>query len=123
MLEILPVTERDIVSGYSSKCKLPFSQALYVYVAKDGTKTIAGALFEVKSDYVQILYYDGDTEFFIFDAILRAGLNYAAENGIEYGYIPEEFRHKYNSVFINLNYPPVTKFDITNFFKKYKNCR
>lgn len=96
----------------------------YLYVAEDSNETLASGLFEIKADSVETVDYRGvDAEdFSLFDGILRAGFNYAGEQGIPKGFIPEGFRAQHKDMFDKLNYPNESSFSIENFFSKYKNC-
>ncbi|MCL2580697.1 MAG: hypothetical protein FWE32_11840 [Oscillospiraceae bacterium] len=124
MLEITPTTDVNLLTAYCKKCgKLP-DPAFYLYIAKDRDVQLAAGLFEIFSDSVEVVFYHADeTDPHLFDAILRAGLNYAAEHGIKTGRLPETFRQEHAERFHELNYPDWPEFDITNFFKKYKYCK
>jgi hypothetical protein len=100
-------------------------EAFYLYIAENSGKTIASCLFEVGGDSVAFLLYECEDkdDYWLFDGMLRAGFNYAFEHGISTGCIPEEQRMRYAGLFARLNYPAAPEFDITNFFKKYKNCK
>lgn len=125
MLEILPGVDKQLILPYCKRAGLVYSEALYLYRAASGGETLAAALFEVGGDTVDILYYEsGDAQdYHLFDAVVRAGLNYAANLGIATGRIPESFRDAHAACFSKLNYPAASAFDITNFFQKYKNCK
>jgi hypothetical protein len=123
MLEIKPSTQMDQIKSYCLKCDRAPSEAFYLYTALDRGDILAAGLFEMLSDKVQVVYYEGDdNDPFLFDGVLRAGLNYAADQGVENGYIPEAFRQTHKDKFARLNYPPSPQLNIVNFFKKYKNC-
>ena len=126
MLEIKAVFDRPILAQYCHKSGCPLSDALYLYLAQNGDELLAAGLFEMRSDRVATMYYEAvgenQTDFFLFDGILRAGLNYAAEQGVETGCLPEPFRQANAAYFARLNYPPETEMNIVNFFQKYKNC-
>lgn len=124
MLTIAPCLEKETVVSYCKKCRKVYSAAFYLYLAENRGETLAAGLFQVDSDSVQVVYYEGvdPADHFLFDGVLRAGLNYAAEHGIQNGLIPEEFRHTHRELFSQLTYPIHAQFDITNFFQKYKNC-
>ena len=124
MLEIKPYLDRATVSGYCRKCGKPYSEAFYLYLAKDGGETLAAGLFEMQPDRVTALHYESTDpqDFFLLDGILRAGLNYASEQGVETGVLPEELRQAHKAAFERLNYPPECEMNIVNFFTKYKNC-
>jgi len=124
MLEIKPFFNINQIAQYSRKCCRIPDDSLYLYLAKDGDETLAAGLFEVQSNKVSVLYYEAadSSDHFLFDGILRAGLNYASGQGIENGYIPESFRQKHAAHFSKLNYPPEPELNIMNFFNKYKNC-
>ena len=101
-----------------------YGEEFYLYEAMNNDEILASVLFEVKSSLVEVVGYQGPgDDFGLFDGLLRAGLNYAGLHGIEAGRIPEAFRHENRALFAQLNYPPETVFNITNFFGKYKNCR
>jgi hypothetical protein len=125
MLEIKLCTDRKQITARLKKLGKPFSEAFYMYTAANRGEPLAACLFEVESEAVRACYYDcadaGD--YWLFDGMLRAGFNFASEQGILYGRIPEEFRALHEDLFSRLNYPAEPEFDITNFFKKYKNCR
>ena len=126
MLEIKPIFDRQVLAKYCHKCDCPLSDALYVYQATNEDELLAGGLFAMRSDHVEAVFYEAMGEnrvdFFLFDGILRAGLNYAAEQGVETGCIPEAFRQANAVSFAQLNYPPEVEMNIVNFFQKYKNC-
>lgn len=124
MLEIKPSLDNRLIAAYCKKCgKLPGPE-FYLYQATNRGEQLAAALFEVTSDRVSVLWYQAEDEgdFYLLDAVLRAGLNYAAEHGISTGCLPEEFRQAHSASFAKMNYPAQSVFDITNFFAKYKNC-
>lgn len=125
MLTIALCEDKKTIQSFCKKCKRPFSEALYMYIAKDGETILGSALFEVCSDSVQVVLYDAEDQedFFLLDGILRAGLNFAALQGIENGHIPEQLRQEHRNMFQRLNYPIQPVFNITNFFSKYKNCK
>lgn len=125
MLEIKPCTHTKELAEYCRKCgKIP-DEAFYLYVAEDKGKRLAACLFEVESGGVRVLLYEceDESDYWLFDGMLRAGFNYAWEQGITAGFIPERFRIKHQRFFAKLNYPAQPEFDITNFFQKYKNCK
>lgn len=124
MLEIKPCFDIPTLAVYAKNCGKAPGESLYLYMAKDGGETLAAGLFEVQSDKVCTLFYESadPDDIFLFDGILRAGLNYASEQGIETGCIPEDFRQSHKNKFARLNYPPETEMNIVNFFNKYKNC-
>ncbi|MCL2856800.1 MAG: hypothetical protein FWE19_03630 [Oscillospiraceae bacterium] len=123
MLEIKPCTDLKLLAEYCGKCgKMPGPQ-FYLYLAKKGELLLAAGLFEIGSSSVDAVFYQGDeTDPWLLDAVLRAGLNYAASHDIPTGRLPEEFRQEHRTLFAKLNYPPQAEFNITNFFGKYKNC-
>lgn len=124
MLEIKPCLDKTVIAPYCKRCGRLAGDAFYLYRATDGEEVLAAGLFQVESSRVVVVYYEGAQEdHFLFDGILRAGLNYAAEQGIELGYIPEEFRQAHKAMFQKLNYPASPEMNITNFFQKYKNCK
>lgn len=125
MLTITPCLEKQTVAAYCKKCGKLYDAAYYLYLAENRGEVQAAGLFEVGGDRVSTIYYEGlePDDHFLFDGILRAGLNYAAEQGIENGHIPEEFRQAHKALFGKLNYPIQPDFNIVNFFQKYKNCR
>lgn len=124
MLTITPCLDKQTVAAYCKKCRKLYSAAFYLYLAKDRDELLAAGLFEVGGEQVQVVLYEADDQNdpFLFDGILRAGLNYAAEQGITKGVIPEAFRLAHGELFARLNYPIQSAFDISNFFHKYKNC-
>lgn len=124
MLEIKPCLDKQTMIGYCKKCKRAYSEAFYLYLATNRNHVLAAGLFEVGSEEVQAVYYESTEpqDAFLFDGILRAGLNYAAGQGIENGRLPEDFRQSFHDLFAELNYPAAPVFNITNFFQKYKNC-
>lgn len=125
MLEITPCTKTKRLAEYCKKCgKLP-DESFYLYLATNADKQIAACLFEVDSEAVRVLLYEceDDADYWLFDGMLRAGFNYAYEQGLAKGCIPEAFRIEYQRFFGKLNYPATPEFDITNFFSKYKNCK
>lgn len=124
MLEIKLCTDKKTVAGYCGKCGKVPDEAFYLYLAADKDKRLAAALFEVGNQSVSVLLYECEdgTDYWLFDGMLRAGFNYAFDQGLETGHIPEKFRLKHSRLFEKLNYPAAAEFNITNFFKKYKNC-
>lgn len=125
MLEIKPCTDLKPIAEYCKKCgKIP-SDEFYLYLAVNSDKQLGACLFEVGGEAVTVIYYDcaDENDYWLFDGMLRAGFNYAFEQGLKTGCIPEPFRMRFQRFFAKLNYPITTEFDITNFFKKYKNCR
>lgn len=124
MLTITPCVDKPEIAAWCKKCGKVPSAAFYLYRAENRGEPLAAALFEVGGDQVQVVRYEAadPADYFLFDGILRAGLNYAAEQGIEQGYLPEEFRLSHEGLFSKLNYPIQPRFNITNFFQKYKNC-
>jgi hypothetical protein len=123
MLKITPAFDPAMLGGYCKKCgKLPGPE-FYLYRAEIGDKTIAACLFEVMSNRVAPLFYESlEGDEWLFDAVLRAGYNYASEQGIAEGSLPEAFRQAHGGYFRHLNYPAQTAFSIANFFKRYKSC-
>jgi len=126
MLQIKPCPDLELIAFYRKKCgRLPGPEH-YLYLAADGDKTIAAALFEIEGGRVSAVYYEesakpaGDA--FLFDAVLRAGLNYAAGRGIFSGCLPEDFRAAHRDLLAKLRYPARSDFDIADFFKNHKNC-
>lgn len=124
MLTITPCLDKAAIAAYCKKCRKPWSAAFYLYRAENRGQVLAAGLFEVGGDQVQVMLYEAEdpADPFLFDGILRAGLNYAADQGIPNGFIPEDFRYAHRGLFAQLNYPIQPVFDITNFFQKYKNC-
>ena len=125
MIEIKPnLTKEDIVA-YCRKCGKTFSEALYLYAAEDRGEILAAGLFEMQSDRVEAVMYDSalPEDYFLFDGVLRAALNYASGQGVEIGVIPEPFRQDNSSHFSKFSYPPEAEWNIVNFFNKYKGCR
>ena len=124
MLEIKPCTEKKKIAETCKKCgKIP-DESFYLYLAVNKDEQLAACLFEVSGDSVSALFYEcaDECDYWLFDGLLRAGFNYAFEQGLTTGRIPEPFRIARQRLFSKLNYPATTEFDITNFFKKYKNC-
>lgn len=128
MLELKKCTDKKLFTQYCKKCgKIP-DESFFMYIASDRDKLLAAALFEVECESVSVLMYEcadssaGETDYWLFDGIMRAGFNYASEQGIETGCISESFRLEWHKLFEKLNYPAAAEFNITNFFKKYKNC-
>lgn len=125
MLEIKPCTERKKIAEYCKKCgELP-DEAFYLYLAVSREEQLAACLFKVSGDCVTARFYEcaDEGDYWLFDGMLRAGFHYAYEQGIPTGCIPESFRAERQRLFSKLNYPITPEFDITNFFKKYKNCK
>lgn len=124
MLTITPCLDKQAIAAYCKKCKKPYSAAFYLYRAENRGQVLAAGLFEVGGEEVCAVLYEAEdpSDHFLFDGILRAGLNYASEQGIPNGHIPEDFRYLHRELFAKLNYPIQPVFDITNFFQKYKNC-
>lgn len=124
MLEITPCLDDKLLIAYCRKCDRLPGPAFYLYLAENRGEIQAAGLFEVESDRVNAVYYESieREDAYLFDAVLRAGLNYAAGQGIPKGCLPEAFRDRHRELFAQLNYPPQSVFDITNFFSKYKNC-
>ena len=126
MLEVKPNTDIKLLAGYCKKCdppKAPGPQH-YLYLATDKSRLLAAGLFEISPSRVDVLLYEADEfDAHLLDAVLRAGLNYAAGHGITIGCLSEEFKQLHSALFAQLNYPIQSEFGITNFFAKYKNCR
>lgn len=124
MLTITPRLDAKTVAAYCQKYGKPYSEAFYLYLAENRGEVQAAGLFEVGGDRVTVAYFEAldQADYFLFDGVLRAGLNYAAEQGVENGRIPERFRTEHKELFDRLNYPVQPDFNITNFFQKYKNC-
>ena len=123
MLEITPSLDPGLLKKYCKQCGKVFGPQFYLYLAKERETLLGAGLFEMMSDRVQVVLYEGDTaDAWVFDAVLRAGLNYAAGQGVSVGCLPEAFRQAHADFFNQLNYPDWAEFDITNFFQKYKNC-
>jgi hypothetical protein len=123
MLTINLFTDKAHVAPACKRHGKLYSEAFYLYAAENRGELLAEGLFEVKSELAQISAYSGpEDDPALFDGILRAGLNYAGEQGIEKGSIPEDFRYQRRGMFRKLNYPVATTFNIVNFFQKYKNC-
>lgn len=125
MLEINVCSKKDFLLPICKKIKYPYSSALYAYVAKNKGVMLACALFFIHPDYVEIIYYEStdENDDAMFDGVLRAGLNYASSNNINSGYVSEEFRENNKQLFKKINFPNEAKFNINNYFLKYKNCR
>ena len=123
MLEVKPCTDPKLLAEYCRQCgKIPGPQ-FFLYLARQRGELLAAGLFEIYSSSVDVVFYRGDAEDpWLLDAVLRAGLNYAASHGITTGRLPEEFRQEHSALFARLNYPGEAEFNITNFFRKYKNC-
>ncbi|MCL2033989.1 MAG: hypothetical protein FWG94_04570 [Oscillospiraceae bacterium] len=125
MLELKPCVNMKMITKACKKCgKLP-DASFYLYLATDKEEELASCLFEVSGDSVTALLYEclDDADYWLFDGLLRSGFNYAFEQGITTGRIPETFRVQNHRLFSKLNYPITPAFDITNFFSKYKNCK
>jgi hypothetical protein len=124
MLEIKPNLTKPAIAGACRQCGRAYSEAYYLYTAADGGEVLAAGLFEMRSDRVVAVHYESTDpgDHFLFDGILRAGLNYAAGQGVELGLIPESFRQENRHCFEKLRYPPEREWNIVNFFQKYKNC-
>ena len=124
MLTITPCIEKQTLLTYCKKCRKPVSAGHYAYLAQNRDEVLAACLFEIQSDYVEALFYEASDSLdaFLFDGVLRAGLNYASKQGISQGIIPETFRFSQRHLLEKLNYPLDTTFNIVNFFRKYKNC-
>lgn len=125
MLTITPCLEKEPVQAFAKKCQKVYHAGMYLYQAVERGNVVATALFEITSELVQICYYEADEpdDHFLFDGVFRAGLNYAAEQGLETGLIPESFCARQSRLLAGLKYPMQEAFNITNFFQKYKNCR
>lgn len=124
MLEIKPCTAKKKIAEYCRKCgKLP-DESFYLYLALNRDELLAAALFEVGGESVKVLLYEAadEADHWLFDGMLRAGFNYAYDHGLATGCVPEAFRLSHRNLFAKLNYPVTAEFDITNFFRKYKNC-
>ena len=123
MIEIKPSTDPKLVASYCGECgRIPGPQ-LYLYLAKEGENLLSAGLFEISGSCVDAVFYQSDEDDVrLFDAVLRAGFNYAAGHGIPAGRLPEELRQTHGVLLEKLGYPLETEFDITNFFRKYKNC-
>ena len=123
MIEIKPCTDLRLVAEYCRQCgRIPGPQ-FYLYLVKERDNLLAAGLFEIDSSSVDAVFYQGyEQDAWLLDAVLRAGLNYAASHGIPTGRLPEEFSSAHGALLAKLNYPLEAKFDITNFFRKYKNC-
>lgn len=124
MLSITVCLDKPTIISFCRRSKKPFSEAFYLYRAQNGEQVLAAALFEVNGDHVSVISYETEApdDLSLFDGMLRAGLHYASEQGIETGCIPESFRFVHRDLFAKLNYPISPTFNITNFFNKYKNC-
>lgn len=123
MLEVRASTNLGLIGAYCKKADVLPGEQFYLYLAKDGENQIAAGLFEVLSERVRVVFFEAEErDPWLLDAILRAGLNYAASHGVNTGEIPEDFRQTHRELFAKLNYPAPVEFDITNFFSKYKNC-
>ncbi|MFV0400712.1 MAG: hypothetical protein ACK5LX_08875 [Oscillospiraceae bacterium] len=123
MLTIGLKTEKELLLPYCKKAKLPYNGGIFLYLAENRGEKLAAGLFEIAGNSVSIRYYESqDPDPFLLDGILRAGFNYAGDQSIEKGVLPEEFRQIHKELFASLNYPPEPTFNIDNFFAKYKNC-
>lgn len=124
MLTITLELSKDKVLEYTKKSKQIYDAGHYLYLAKDNGEVLAAGLFKIEGDMSYIAYYETTEEkdYHLFDGILRAGFNYAGDQGISTGMIPESFREQYTGFFERLNYPNQPMFEISNFFSKYKNC-
>lgn len=124
MLSISPCLDKQILAEYCKKCRKPYHAGLYLYRAENNNQIQATGLFEITEDFVQLLYYESifPEDVFLFDGVFRAGMNYAAEQGIENAFIPAEFGNAHENFFMHFDYPLNTRFNITNFFAKYKKC-
>lgn len=123
MIEILPELERDALLPRCKALGRGYSTGLYAYTARERGEELAAGVFEVQADFVALVSYTAqEQDAFLLDGILRAGLNYADAHGITTGVIPEPVRQAHAALFAKLNCPNAERFDITNFFLKYKNC-
>jgi hypothetical protein len=126
MLEIKPIFGGAHVAAACSRAGIQPGAGCYLYRATDGDTLLAQGLFDIRGDRVTAVGYEPSPEaagdFYLFDGILRAGLNYASGQGVELGFLPEGFREANAAYFARLNYPPEPELNIVNFFKKYKNC-
>ena len=123
MLEIKPYADSKLLAEYCRQCGKISGPQFYLYLAKEGERLLAAGLFEIDSNSVDVVFYEGDEgDAWLLDAVLRAGLNYAASHDIPTGRLPEEFRREHRALLAKLNYPPQAEFGIANFFRKYKNC-
>lgn len=122
MLEIGLCLDKKAINAACKQAGRVYSEAFYLYRATDRGEVLASVLFEVLSDCVKTVCYLGGDDPFLFDGLLRAGFHYAEGQGIETGWIPDEFRDAYAILFAPLNYPASQRFNIVNFFSKYKNC-
>lgn len=124
MLTITPCMEKQMLLSYCKKCRKPMTAGHYLYLAQNRDQMLAACLFEISSNQVEVLLYESyePDNAFLFDGVLRAGLNYAARQGVEDGIIPEQFHFAHQHLLDKLNYPLCPMFNIVNFFQKYKNC-
>lgn len=124
MLEIKLCLDRTKLSEWCKDAGHAYSEAFYAYVAENRGQELAVGLFNVSSDYVEVVWYrsQDNADVYLFDGVLRAGFHYADDQGIEQGSIPEDFRRGHRQAFDKLNYPVSELFNIVNFFAKYKNC-
>jgi hypothetical protein len=123
MLSIKLSTDIGILREICAKCYRIAGPEHYLYLACEGEERLAAGLFEVGPDRVSVIFYEGPKDdAWLFDAVLRAGLNYGAGQGIYIGHLPEEFRRSHSIHFKKLNYPAGYTLDISNFFRKYKRC-
>lgn len=124
MLTINLITDKGTVAELCKDLGLVYHPGYYCYSAADRGELLATGLFEIGANSASIVNYssaDAD-DHFLFDGILRAGFNYAGQQGIENGVIPESIRKRFKELFGKLNYPAEAVFSINNFFSKYKNC-
>ena len=123
MLEIRPTTDTKLLAAYCQKCGKTASPQFYLYLAKDGESLLGAGLFEIDGECAQPLLYEGDkTDVWLFDAVLRAGLNCAAMQGVATGCISEGFRAAHTTFFERLNYPAQPEFGLEDFFREHKGC-
>ena len=105
-----------------AKCAVDARPQHYLYFAFDGEARLAAGLFKAEENIAEPLFYEGahdDSQ--IFDAVLRTGLNYAAQQGIATGCLRAEFRQAHRGHFEQLSYPETVVFDIEDFFLR-KRC-
>jgi len=123
MIEIAPSLDQNILKSYCEKCGKDYGPGFFAYLATDGGTLLAAGLFEMLGDRVQAVMYEGDTaDPWLFDGVLRAGLNYAAGREVYTGCLPEAFREEHRELFKRLNYPDENEFDIASFFVNHRNC-
>ena len=102
-----------------AKCDVDAKPQHYLYFAFDGDACLATGLFKAEENIAEPLFYDGPhDDSRLFDAVLRTGLNYAAQQGTPMGRLCAGFRKAHKGHFEELSYPESDIFNIEDFFMR-----